>query len=124
MFTKLLEKLQDYIITKKLKSKGYDVFIAKQQLNPYCNISAQYQGREFFNQPFSLILNTYLKDYGFDPETKKDGTLKISIVFGGEEYFLFPLYVKKDGSNFGLPLTVTEAVKAGYIIPPRRVEAK
>jgi hypothetical protein len=125
MLKKILEKIQDFLIVKKMKSKGYDCFMPKQQLNPLCEIKAEYQGKEIFKQPFMLVMCTYLKDYGFDPDSKSDGSLIVTFNWGGGMDMNFPLWVKKgEGSDFGKVITMDEAIKLGYFVPPRRAEAK
>jgi hypothetical protein len=116
---------QDYLLKKKIAKDGYELRDVKQQINPLCEIEATYQGKEIFKQPFFFIMNTYLKDYGFDPETKNDGSLQVTFRWAKGMEFTFPLYVKKrEDQTFGTILTMAEAVKLGYFIPPRRPEAK
>ena len=128
MFKIIMKVIKEVIAEVKLqemlKKDGYEVRQTKVQLNPCSNIEAFYQGKSILKLPFFYMIESFMKDYNYEPELKQDEPLLIRITVSPDIYFDFPLYVKKgiEGKNlFGTPYTTEELIKLGYLIPSKKV---
>lgn len=116
--------LSEYKLEQMLKKDGYQVRETKLQINPCCNIEATYEKKSVMKLPLFYLLESFMKDYNYEPELKQEEPLTIRITVSPDIYFDFPLYVKKgiDGKNlFGTPYTSGELLKLGYMLPCKKV---
>lgn len=114
----------EYKLEAMLKKDGYQVRQTKLQINPCSNIEATYQGKSLMKLPLFYLLESFMKDYNYEPEKKQSEPLFIRITVSEDIYFDFPLYVKKgiEGKNlFGTWYTSEELIKLGYMLPCKKV---
>jgi hypothetical protein len=114
------EAWQEYKLSKMLKEDGYEPRVVKLQLNPCCNIEATYKNNVVMKLPLFYMIESFMKDYGYNPESMQDDKLMMKITCSADLDFSFPLYVKKDGVLFNTPMTTRELHLRGYIIPAKR----
>ena len=117
-FRVLRELKEEESLRQKMKKDGREFRKVNLQINPCCNIEANYDNKNIMRLPLFYMIHSFLKDYNYDPESKQDKPIIISIKCSPDIEFDFPLYVsRKENLGFGVPLTTKEMIALGYIIP-------
>ncbi len=83
-------------------------------INPFLKISFEYEGKEITSMPLCFMAHAYLKDYGFDPDSKIS-SLKLTLTFAPGNQVKLPFYLQKK-VNIHDTMTPEAARKAGFVL--------
>lgn len=82
-------------------------------LNPLWKIIITHKGQELTSMPFCYMVNTYLKDYGFEPEKKMEPAICVCLDTGSGQIKM-PLFIKNQ-PNPNQPMTIEYAREMGMV---------
>lgn len=122
-----MKKLIQWLKNLRPLPQGVQDLNPKGYLNPLCEVEVLGLKHKdgtpnVFKQPFIFMVHTYLKDYGWDPESqidKKTPVVVFRMAAGSELHF--PLYIKdRPEGGFAQRFTPDEIIKKGYLLPQAR----
>lgn len=92
-----LKKKKDFKnpLTQAQKA-GFDIGEAKSFLNPVWGIKVTYNGKVLIEMPFSFLVHTHLKDYGFDPDAKTENPPEVYLMLDRDKWAKIPLFLNRE----------------------------
>ncbi len=110
---KFFDKFRKKKVDFKLNTTGMKNPETLGYFNPLWSVNFSHKGKDLGTLPLFFVLMTYLKDYGFEPETKLDPPICVTIDIGGP-IVKFPLTTTKK-IELGYKYSVEEALEKGLL---------
>lgn len=107
LFSRLLRRVSEESETPskiennlaKAQKAGFDIGEAEHYLNPTWGIKVTHKGKTLIEMPFSFIVHTHLKDYGFSPDELKENSPEIFLILDKDKWAKIPLFLNKENFN-------------------------